>query len=200
MQSATPADHYTFSESANAPVVCRRSFDLLATEFVKTGAITTEPDHEPGEFRRLRSFDTATNGELIRRIFADYVTHWHYCPTTDKLRAEDAYVEWMYSESKMGRTEILEYHEKELCGFAAVRIDEDMTDILLAGVTPEVQGLGWYRRMLQLLIARMSAMQLSCLNISTQASNIRVQRISSRWALSPPSDRHYSLDSPKRLD
>lgn len=148
---------------------------------LKHGSATTHSDQQQAtpNLDRLGPSDIDFISASVAQIFSGYITHWHYIPRTHHLRAEEAYSEWMISTLQDLNSQIYAYSEGSPCGFLAAHIDDDYTDILLAGVVPEVQGAGAYKRMLTefLTLARNSG--LDVMNISTQSDNIRVQRV---WA------------------
>jgi GNAT superfamily N-acetyltransferase len=114
---------------------------------------------------------------LVRDAFTGYTSHYRYTPLFDPALVAEGYVEW--ARSCIGRPGcdvlVLRVHG-EPAGLAAIGTDGPDRDVLLAGVSHRFQGRGHYRALLQ--AARGAALLGSSRRvvISTQASNIRVQR------------------------
>jgi RimJ/RimL family protein N-acetyltransferase len=156
--------------------------DPLSYWQIKFNNANTVANHAPGSelfLKELGPNDLESLAASVRRIFEGYITHWHYTPKTKHLRAEEAYAEWMSSALKGADLKIYEYQENSPSGILAAKIDNDYTDILLAGVFREAQGTGAYNRMLNRFLLLAQSFGQGAVNISTQSGNIRAQRV---WA------------------
>ena len=112
--------------------------------------------------------------------FREYRNHYSSNPLLDDSVTLMAYVEWAgMALDRRSPTFIVE-EDGVSRGLATVTAeDPDEWEIELAGVEPEAQGRGLYRELLAAVGTAARASGARRIVISTQAQNIRVQRI---WA------------------
>jgi ribosomal protein S18 acetylase RimI-like enzyme len=126
---------------------------------------------------------------MVRATFADYPTHYSASALFDARRVLSGYVDWagrLASDSPENCVTVLGDHD-ELMALATTQVVDDShsLEVLLAGTAPAHRGQGVYRRLCAGVAAR--AAQLGCRDvvISTQASNIAVQRAWTSLGLRP---------------
>jgi len=121
--------------------------------------------------------DIATVEEAVRDIFHSYKNHYSSNPRLDKIDATSAYVDWARSSvlAGTGMITFLLKNRDRCIGYALVESKLTSANVLLAGILPEFEGSGAYRNFLICIIEKLQVDTY----ISTQSSNIRVQR---SWA------------------
>lgn len=109
---------------------------------------------------------------LVKTIFSSYRNHYSSNPKLQGIKPVEAYVDWALSKlNQEGSTFLLRENAKNI-GYALVETQLNSTNVLLAGVVPQVEGTGAYREFLRLLTEQTHLDTY----ISTQTDNIRVQR------------------------
>ena len=175
----------------------------LPSIFAQLGRhITITADHlthwawEPARFVKISlPLDLMTSQEvfspaletLTKDVFKDYPNHYAANPLLDPDAALDGYCEWIRDLIGTDRATSLcvRTASDELVAFAVVDWSEPVPDIKLAGVSPSAQGQGVYQHLLRAVMSEVGVRTGSPLRISTQTSNIRVQRTWARLGLLP---------------
>lgn len=114
---------------------------------------------------------------VVRNSFKNYRTHWSQDPRTEHFDMAVGYEEWVNHLFQKSDS-ILQYAEQdgEPVGMMAMSFNNQKYEVLLAGVIKDVQGAGIYGEMFQTAMNQISlGLEIEC-TISTQVSNIRVQR------------------------
>lgn len=120
---------------------------------------------------------------VVREIFASYQNHYSSNPLLDNVSVEDAYVDWALnnkqSQSKSKTKVLLE--DQNPIGIALIEEHEHGFDFQLAGIVQKAEGTGTYGAFLNSIC---NGSDLDAF-ISTQTSNIRVQRSWIKIGFSP---------------
>jgi len=127
---------------------------------------------------------------LIADSFAGYVNHYSYNGRIPNDVAQAGYVDWtrrtIADPSGIG---VVVHDETGPVAVATVRLHTDdegtVAEVELAGVVRARQGSGWYATLWSGIREAVSAAGASRLIISTQVSNVRVQRAWARLGMVP---------------
>lgn len=120
---------------------------------------------------------TATVGELIEEIFADYTNHYAANPRLDRALVAAGYAEWATSVALDDANEVVAVLEgDEIAGLAVVDTRGDEWDIVLAGVRPAVRGRGAYADLMVAVMQRAREHGRTAVRISTQSHHAQVMR------------------------
>ena len=124
--------------------------------------------------------------EVVRDSFRGYGNHYTANPLFDDDAALDGYEEWALRTlaDDPGQVLVLTRDGRPV-GVATLETAADHVEILLAGLTTDAQGQGWYGTLLAACADVALARGLVRLVISTQVHNIRVQRAGARAGLRP---------------
>lgn len=127
--------------------------------------------------------DVAALLEALTSSFADYTNHYSANPLFDPGLVAAGYREWAESTLRdpQGQSYGL-WEAGRAIGVAVSRClgtEGEEREIELAGIVPESQGAGRYRRLLQAVAEDARGDGIRTIHISTQSHNIRVQRA---WA------------------
>lgn len=129
--------------------------------------------------------DSAADAEdlsgVVRRAFGGYVNHYSANPLLDPERALKGYLQWAERALQEASSAVLVVREVQgpVLAFATARHTGGDVEVELAAATPEGEGTGAYAVALASAAGWGASRGSTRLVISTQASNIRVQR---RWA------------------
>ncbi len=134
----------------------------------------------PGELRIRRGASARDNLDtVVARTFGGYINHYSANPLLGRDLALEGYVHWVLrtAHDDPDCFVVAVYKEEEV-GVATWCVDPagDHVEILLAGLVPEVRGRGWYSRLLGEVGRAASGLGVPRVVISTQASNLAVQR------------------------
>ena len=132
--------------------------------------------------------DLTTLKKVVASSFANYQSHWHHNPLTADVDMVDVYVEWL--ENTIGQPGHLVFSlhrdaDDPPIGMALLRTDDSSTEILLAGISADNQGKGHYSSILRGVEKVAHEVGSTRIVISTQCSNVNVQKAWSRNGWSP---------------
>lgn len=117
--------------------------------------------------------------QVIGSAFHGYQSHWHFNPKTNHIKMSEAYTEWVINAIESPSTHVflmLDSGAGEPIGMAMIQIEENILEILLAGIVVTRQGQGLYGQLLTHITNFGSSNGVDQVVISTQASNINVQK------------------------
>jgi len=165
--------------------------DVLTYWEVKLGEDRGAPVDMPGlEIVRAPLEDPATPGvvaDIVTSSFRDYGSHYAANPLFDRERALAGYVEWAQScLTDPGKDVLLLKRHQEMVGVATLEAGAggDL-EILLCGLAADAQGQGLYRQLLDGVVEFGRERGHERVIISTQAQNVRAQRVWTRAGLRP---------------
>ena len=125
---------------------------------------------------------------VVRDSFRDYGNHYTANPRLDRDLALAGYLDWATrSLAEDPQDVVLLLHDDRAVGVATLAVGAGGRDleILLAGLTGDTQGQGWYHHLLGGIGEQARARGCERIIISTQAHNLRVQRAWARAGLRP---------------
>jgi GNAT superfamily N-acetyltransferase len=145
---------------------------------------------EPGGpvVRPLQRGDTEGVVRVARACFRDYRGHYHADPLLDPRRCDDVYVSWAERscEDKAAASAVLVAERNGgVAGFLTLQAGADGHEIVLNGVDPDHQRHGLYRALVLAAREQARAEGARRLTVSTQLTNIAVQRIWTRLGFEP---------------
>lgn len=147
-----------------------------------------DPLQENGILEEASTGDSETLRNVIESSFRGYQSHWHHNPLTAGINMADAYIEW--TESVVARQQEGAYvlrteSDHEPIGMVLLDFCDSFIEVLLAGIASEFQGRGHYSAILAGVEEVARGRGVDKVVISTQASNINVQKAWSRWGWLP---------------
>jgi ribosomal protein S18 acetylase RimI-like enzyme len=141
---------------------------------------------------RIRKFvrgDTAQVETVAAAAFKGYRGHYHADPRLDRRKCDEGYVSWAVRSctSKQIATEVLVAEiDKKIVGFLTLRLNSPKEmEGLLFGVAPEGQGIGVGRSLMLNGLELCKKKQARRMLISTQVTNVAVQRVWCRVGFEP---------------
>lgn len=153
-----------------------------AAEAAALARVAVDPSVQEGR----PSLDDVT--VVTRESFARYPNHYAANPLLDRDLATAGYVEWAQRSFTADPASVLAISvDGRVVGVATTTAPHSGADheILLAGLLPGAQGHGWYQGLLAAVGQRALADGAQRVVISTQASNVRVQRAWVRGGFAP---------------
>jgi GNAT superfamily N-acetyltransferase len=139
--------------------------------------------------RTLRDGDGDAVAAIARDSFAGYLGHYHADPRIDRSKADEVYVSWAYRScvSREVAQEVLIADDgASPLGFATLRRNSpEEGEGVLFGVAPAAQGRGIYRSFMIRGMEWCAAQGASRMVVSTQITNIAVQKVWSRLGFEP---------------
>lgn len=137
----------------------------------------------PGEAEDVRTLATES--------FKGYRGHYHADSRLDVHQCDAVYTDWAYNSciSKNFANEVLvAVLDDEIVGFATLRInDPKESEVVLNGVLPKTQRMGIYRMLIENSLIWSSRRGMKRIIISTQITNIAVQKVWVRVGFQPTS-------------
>ena len=127
-------------------------------------------------------------GDAVRNIFMSYPTHYTASEDFEPQRVLDGYVDWAVRTARENPGDCYALlHGEGLAALATTTTVDGgrCMEVLLAGTAPARRGKGVYGILLDGLAARAAAAGRGALLISTQASNVSVQRAWARRGFLP---------------
>lgn len=165
--------------------------DVLTYWEVPPEGLSAGPVHDPGlEILHARQADAATRevvADIVTSSFRDYANHYAANPLLDRELALAGYVEWAEScLTDAGTDVLLLARDTEPLGLATLQAGSDGDlEILLCGLASQAQGQGLYQQLLHGVARFAQSRGHRRIIISTQAHNVRAQRVWARAGLRP---------------
>jgi GNAT superfamily N-acetyltransferase len=144
-------------------------------------AMLAESGQEPADAPQVRRGVAAPPDldDLVERVFAGYINHYTANPLLGRDLVLEGYVDWVRRTVRRdpGTLAVLVQHEQSV-GVATWFVDPagDFVEILLAGLVPEARRRGWYALLLAEVGRAAAGVGSARVVISTQGSNVSVQR------------------------
>lgn len=143
----------------------------------------------PVGVRKAEPSDADAVASVALAAFSAYRGHYHADRRLDAARANDAYADWARRtclDPHAATAVLVAVEGARILGFVAMRaIDDEVVDVVLNAVAPDVQGRGIYTGLFGHAIAWAKASGYRRLVISTQLNNLAVQRVWIRTGLEP---------------
>lgn len=171
-----PADTLTYWEVPVGQVAARDMGDAPATTLTCSSAA-----HFRGEPLQVLT-------DIVQDSFRAYGNHYLANPGLDPDRALEGYVEWATRSLAQDPDDIIIMARgDEAVGVATLAHASKGKDleVLLAGIVTEHQSRGWYRHLFEAIDCAAQERMCDRVIISTQAHNVRVQRVWARLGLLP---------------
>lgn len=137
------------------------------------------------DVRIVSSADLALVDRIVERSFDGYTNHYSANPLMDPEDVVAGYRAWARRTASGGGLAFVIQNDAGFGGVATVDAGPDHWEIELAGMEPEAAGRGLYRRLLEGVASAARQAGVRALLISTQAQNIRVQRVWARAGFVP---------------
>lgn len=143
------------------------------------------PQDEPcARVRMLRAGDAEAVRRIAQFAFRGYFGHYHADPRLDRAKCDEVYASWAHRsciDPSAASTVLVAEHEGRVAGFLTLleRSPEEQ-EIILNAVDPSAQRHGLYRSLLLAALAHARRSGASRLSVSTQLTNVAVQRSWSR--------------------
>jgi len=138
---------------------------------------------------RADQVDASELHAAVTDAFAGYVNHYAADPLLDRHRALEGYVDWvartLSAQPDAGAVLVA---GARVLGFGTWTMADDHCEFLLGGMRAEARGRGWYSLLLVETARAALAAAVSTVLISTQGSNVGVQRAWARLGLRPTAD------------
>lgn len=144
-------------------------------------AESTPPRNPRSTFEVADTADTQTLETLVRSCFDGYRSHYRINPRFPSGAILDGYVEWAirHIDGREGNTRTwISRGECGLTAFACCR-EQDGRDVEIAlnGVHPNCSGKGLYGDLIRFIRGHYAASGYSSLRVSTQITNLAVQKV-----------------------
>jgi len=144
---------------------------------------------EPYSWRLATPEDAESVGDLAREIFKNYVGHYHSDQRLDRTDCDLVYSSWATNsclDKSVADDVFLIVSNKRIVGFLTVKKQSERTgEIILNGVHPDYQYQGIYQQLITLANNWTADQQLQELIVSTQLSNLAVQKVWCRQGFEP---------------
>jgi GNAT superfamily N-acetyltransferase len=170
----------------------KRGFFLTDTLVYYTYRLQPKPRalETPGYIIRSCSIDEASQiKDVSTKAFAGYFGHYHADQRLDKTKCDEVYQDWAYRSCayKTDRDDVLVAEENgKLIAFATMRLNTDSEgEGVLFGVDPDHQGKGIYKQLILAGIDWCQKRGCQQMIVSTQISNIAVQKVWVRVGFEP---------------
>lgn len=177
----------------------RAGFHLMDTLLYYQRDLTRQPFPElrgTVPVRPVQQHEAEAVRDVAAAAFRDYYGHYHADPRLDRAASDAAYVDWAYRSciSREVAGEVLVADRGgQIAGFATLKWNSpEEGDGVLFAVHPSAQGLGIYTSFVLHAMEWFAARGGTRMVISTQVTNITVQR---SWVLLgfQPSHAFYTL-------
>ena len=149
--------------------------------------LPAEPAKAP--VRTLRGDDVEAVRRVASRAFRGYIGHYHADPRLDRARCDEVYASWAERsclDPAVATRVLVAEHEGAVGGFLTLLARGPAEqEIVLNGVDPELQRHGIYRSLVLSAIAHARSDGAERLTVSTQLSNIGVQKTWARLGFEP---------------
>lgn len=145
--------------------------------------------HETITIRTVLPEEAEVVQALAAESFKGYYGHYHADARLDAQKCDDVYTSWAFNSciSKDFANEVLvAVSEDKIIGFATLRINNpNEGEGVLFGVSPAAQGLGIYRLFIETSLLWSIRQGMKRLVVSTQTTNIAVQKVWVRVGFQP---------------
>jgi len=135
------------------------------------------------EIRTATAEDTQGVESLCTEIFRDYENHYASNPLLGRDAVSQAYSEWatdyVAQHEDDGRQCWVATTTNQIVGFATTRVEQDICEIVLNGVSKSLEGRGIYRALVAQVQAHARSLGCTTVFSSTQIGNLAPQRV---WA------------------
>jgi GNAT superfamily N-acetyltransferase len=175
------------SELPTAQAMERQGFELMDTLVYYTRDLVKP--HIPSDIgkatiRRVRPGEEEKVKAIAAECFRGYSGHYHADQRLDRTQCDEVYVSWAFrscvSRDAADNVLIAELHGS-VVAFCALRVNSPGEgEVVLNGVTPSAQGQGVYRSLMIHGMQWCLSEGLSRMLISTQITNLAVQRVWTR--------------------
>ena len=132
------------------------------------------------EIRTATPDDAPAVGQIARRCFVDYFSHYHADPRLDRCRIAEGYIEWgerSCNDPTVATAVLLPEVNGQIAGFASMRRNSAAEgEGVLFAVDPAFAGGGIHTAMVERGKQWCAEQGLTRMIISTQLENRRVQR------------------------
>jgi hypothetical protein len=154
-------------------------------------AAAPSPDDAPPPIVRADQVEPATLLRSVGEVFEGYVNHYAADPLLDRRQALEGYVDWVVRTLRGAPDAGAVLVEGgDVLGFGTWRHDRAAghSEFLLGGIREEARGRGWYALLLIETARAALRAGLPTVLISTQGSNVGVQRAWIRLGFLPIAD------------
>lgn len=173
-----PADRVTWFAQ-----LAERHLQILQADTLLYWRLDVDPVIHGGRTEAI-DVDAHKAESFVASAFADYPTHYAANPRFAPELFLAGYQEWSRRAAERGDALGL-VELGELVGLATVSVQGDILEVELAGVSPSHQGRGWYPRLMEVVVGAAVRRSCSQVVISTQASQVHVQRVWARAGFQP---------------
>jgi ribosomal protein S18 acetylase RimI-like enzyme len=150
---------------------------------------TIPDDASSAHVRKFERDDAAQVEAAAAAAFKGYFGHYHADSRLDQGKCDEGYVSWAVRSctSKQVATEVLVAEkDKRIVGFLTLRLNSPKEmEGLLFGVVPEGRGIGVGRSLMVNGLQLCKKQQVKRMLISTQVTNVAVQRVWCRVGFEP---------------
>ncbi|HEY3074810.1 MAG TPA: GNAT family N-acetyltransferase [Burkholderiales bacterium] len=184
------------SELAAAQAMERAGFQVMDTLVYFSRGLDDDvpPDQGMVAVREAASGEHRAVKEVARRAFAGYFGHYHADARLERRQCDELYVDWAERSClsrEVADTVLVAAHAGEIVAFATLRLnDQEEGEGVLFGVAPQAQGRGIYRALMTGAMRWFKARGRSRMLVSTQITNIAVQKVWTRLGFEPASSWH----------
>lgn len=154
------------------------------------------PDAGVLSVRPFRPGDEAGVRAVAQGAFRGYAGHYHADPRLDPAKCDDVYIDWAErscTSPGMADAVLVAETEDAVAAFATLRLNNPGEgELVLGGVLPAFQGRGIYRSLIIRCMEWCIAQGARTMIISTQLTNIAVQKVWTRLGFEPR-NAYYTL-------
>jgi GNAT superfamily N-acetyltransferase len=169
-----------------------QGFLLMDTLVYFARDLAVKPVPEDGgrtPIRPLKAGEEQKVAAVAARSFQGYSGHYHADPRLARARCDEAYVSWAMrscTARDVADEVLVAEHDDQVLGFATLRLNSPTEgEGVLFGVAPEAQGRGIYRSLMVNGMRWCAAKGVSAMVVSTQVTNIAVQKVWTRLGFEP---------------
>ncbi|HEX5769211.1 MAG TPA: GNAT family N-acetyltransferase [Burkholderiales bacterium] len=181
------------SELTGAQAMEAAGFQLMDTLVFYSRAVTDVlPDEAAAlPIRTHKTGDEAGVRAVAAQAFAGYQGHYHADPRLDQRQCDELYVDWAYRSClsrEIANAVLVAESDARIAAFATLRLNSaEEGEGVLFGVAPAAQGRGIYRSLMLAGMRWCKAQGCSRMVVSTQLTNLAVQKVWSRLGFEPSS-------------
>jgi ribosomal protein S18 acetylase RimI-like enzyme len=146
-------------------------------------------DQKVVQVRRLQADDAPAVSRVAAQAFGGYFGHYHADPRLDRAKADEAYASWAArscSDPSAADTVLVAERAGHVVGFLTLqRRGRNEQEVILNAVEPAAQRHGIYKALMVEAMRSARADGAALLSISTQITNLAVQKVWSRLGFEP---------------